>query len=274
MSQADVRVSPAWLALREAADAEARATDLVARARRHLPAGERAVIHDLGCGTGSMGRWLAPMLAGPQHWVLHDRDAELLAHAAATMPGKAGDGSPVTLETRLRDITRLDSDDLVGASLITASALIDLVTAEELGRLVTACSAAGCPVLLTICPTGRVDVSPADPLDAPVAEAFNAHQRRTSRGRRLLGPDALDVASAGFSRLGHEVLVRPSSWRLGAARSALATEWLSGWVRAAIEQRPDLGPRAERYLQRRTLEAEAAQLRVTVHHRDLLVVPR
>ena len=32
---------------------------------------------------GSMGRWLAPLLAGPQHWVLHDRDPDLLDVAAA-----------------------------------------------------------------------------------------------------------------------------------------------------------------------------------------------
>ena len=43
------------------------------------------MIHDLGSGTGSMSRWLAPRLPGPQHWVLHDRDADLLARAAAGM---------------------------------------------------------------------------------------------------------------------------------------------------------------------------------------------
>ena len=30
------------------------------------------VVHDLGSGTGSMMRWLAPLLPGPQTWVLHD----------------------------------------------------------------------------------------------------------------------------------------------------------------------------------------------------------
>ena len=58
-----------WLALREPADAAARRRDLVEQLRR-APAGDRPlVIHDLGCGTGSMGRWLAPLLPGPQHWV-------------------------------------------------------------------------------------------------------------------------------------------------------------------------------------------------------------
>ena len=69
MTAETVRVSPAWLRLREAADAAARASDLVEQIQPYLPAGDRALIHDLGCGTGSMGRWLAPRLTGTQHWI-------------------------------------------------------------------------------------------------------------------------------------------------------------------------------------------------------------
>ena len=37
--------------------------------RPRLPATGPGSIHDLACGTGSMGRWLAPLLPGPQRWV-------------------------------------------------------------------------------------------------------------------------------------------------------------------------------------------------------------
>ena len=77
MSAPAVRVSPDWLALREPADAEARSVELAERLARHLPAG-RLEIHDLGGGSGAMGRWLAPRLPEPQHWVVHDRDEDLL----------------------------------------------------------------------------------------------------------------------------------------------------------------------------------------------------
>ena len=43
------------------------------------PAAAIRVVHDLGSGTGGMPRWLAPLSPRPQHWVLHDRDADLLA---------------------------------------------------------------------------------------------------------------------------------------------------------------------------------------------------
>ena len=81
MTATVVRVSPDWLALREPADAAARSGALVQRVARHLTAGP-LVIHDLGGGSGAMGRWLAPRLPGPQHWVVHDLDADLLVLAS------------------------------------------------------------------------------------------------------------------------------------------------------------------------------------------------
>jgi hypothetical protein len=221
-----------------------------------------------------MGRWLAPRLPGPQHWVLHDRDADLLAIAAEDLPGEAANGAAVTVETRESDITRLARGDLTDATLITASAMLDLLTGEELAGLVTVCAGAGCPVLLTMSVVGRVDLNPADPLDADVAAAFDAHQRRTTERGRLLGPDAVAVALAGFDRLGADVLVRPSPWRLGASDADLAAQWFNGWVGAACEQQVELFAETGAYARRRLAEATAGQLAVTVDHADLLILPR
>ena len=274
MTAGTVQVSPAWLRLREAADAAARASALVHQVAASLPSGGRALVHDLGCGTGSMGRWLAPRLNGSQHWILSDLDGGLLSRAASSVPGTAADGAPVTLETHQRDVTRLQPADLADASLVTASALLDLVTAEELERLVVACADAGCPALVTISVTGSVELTPADPLDGPIADAFNAHQRRTTGGRRLLGPDAVGAAAAAFSHHGYDVLVRSSPWRLGPAQAALTAEWLVGWVIAACQQRPELAGAAAAYARRRLADARAGRLGVIVHHDDLLALPR
>ena len=274
MTALGIRVSRRWLDLREPADAAARAPDLVEQLRRRLPTAGRHVIHDLGCGTGAMGRWLAPRLPGAQHWVVHDRDADLLAVAAENLPGGAADGAAVTVETRQSDITRLDPDDLADASLITASAILDLLTGEELVGLVTACADTECPVLLTLSVVGRVDLSPADPLDAGVAAAFDAHQRRATERGRLLGPDAVAAAVGAFSLLGAEVLVRASPWRLGALEADLAAEWFTGWVSAACEQQVELVAEADAYARRRLGEARAGQLAITVDHADLLILPR
>lgn len=265
-----VRAGSGWLALREPADAAARSSELVEELRRLLPSGRTLTVHDLGCGTGAMARWLAPRLPGRQHWVLHDRDAELLVDLDP--PGPAADGAEVTVETRCHDITRLPPAELAGADLVTASALLDMMTGEELDRFVTTCARADCPVLVTLSVVGRVELSPPDPWDREVAAAFDAHQRRATGGAGpLLGPDASRAAVDGFGRLGLEVTVRPSPWRLaGTERSALITEWLTGWLQAATDQRPELRDLAGRYAQRRLAEAAAGSLSVTVHHEDLL----
>jgi hypothetical protein len=267
-----IRVSPSWLELREAADGVARAREFVGQLRRRVPVEGRWSIHDLACGSGSMGRWLAPLLPGPQHWVLHDRDRDLLAMAAADVPRPAADGAEVVIETRASDVTRLRPDDFAGATLVTASALLDLLTQGELTRLIDACGDAGCPVLFALSVSGRVQLLPADPLDAQIATAFDAHQRRRTPCGRLLGPDAVAAAVEGFRQRGAKVAVRPSPWRLGPPESALAIAWLTGWVDAACEQEPDLIPAADLYRRRRLREAAAGLLAVSVSHADLLVL--
>jgi hypothetical protein len=266
----EVRVTPEWLALREPADAAARDPGLVEPLLSHLDA-RPIVVHDLGSGTGSMARWLAPRLPGPQHWIMYDRDVDLLEHALAGTAVRAADGSPVTVATRPRDITRLTPADLDGASLITASALLDMFTADEVDRVVAACAGAGCPALLTLSVTGRVALTPADPLDAEIMDAFNAHQRRTVDGRTLLGPDAAKITAAAFDRYGIAVQARPSPWRLGPDQAGLTAEWLDGWLAAALEQRPELAGPAAGYAARRRTQAAAGRLSVVLDHLDLLL---
>jgi hypothetical protein len=256
-----VRVSPEWLLLREPADAAARSAELAERLGRHLPAAGLLVIHDLGGGSGAMGRWLAPRLAGPQHWVVHDTDADLVKLAVAGAP------RPATVEGRRSDITRLKRSELAGASLVTASALLDLLTADALVRVLVAC--AGCPMLLALTVVGRVNLTPEEPLDALMGAAFDAHQRRGGK----LGPDALTAAVDRLRGTGARVLVRPSPWRLDAAHADLAAEWFGGWVAAACEQEPALAAEAGAYRDRRLAQAAAGELEVTVDHADLLVLP-
>jgi hypothetical protein len=263
MSAPAVTVSPEWLVLREPADAAARSGELAERLGRHLAGADRLVIHDLGGGSGAMGRWLAPRLPGPQHWVVHDRDTALLERAIAAPPASAS----VTVEMRRSDITRLTPGDLEGASLITASALLDLLTADELVRMLWAC--AGRPMLLALTVVGRVALVPGDPLDARIGTAFDAHQRRDDR----LGPDAVAVAVDRLRATGGEVLVRPSPWRLDAAHAELTAAWFCGWLAAACEQEPALAAEAGAYGDRRLAQAAAGKLAVTVDHADLLVLP-
>lgn len=265
--------SPQWLGLREDADAAARAADLIEPLRARLAGRGVPVIRDLGCGTGSMGRWLAARLAGPQHWIMHDRDPELLTYAATTMARTAADGAEVTVTTEHRDITGLTAAELDGTALVTASALLDLLTLDEVDALAVACVNAGAPALLTLSVVGLVRLDPVEDLDAVIVDAFNAHQRRETQGRRLLGPDAPDAAAQAFTRHGASVELRDTPWRLGPDQRDLTARWLRGWVGAACEEQPDLHAKAQDYLRRRLDAAAAGELSVEVGHRDLLALP-
>nr|WP_245868345.1 hypothetical protein [Actinomadura meyerae] len=212
-----------------------------------------------------MGRWLSGRLRGPQHWILLDRDPALLDRARESSFATA-DGPPATVETRTGAIADLRASDLVGASLVAASALLDVLTAAEVEAIA---AAAGCPVLLTLSVVGRVRLTPSEPLDDEYAAAFDAHQRRGG----LLGPDAVTAATKAFGRRGATVVTRPSPWRLGPGQSALIAAWLRGWVGAAVEQNPGLAPFADDYLSRRLAACAEDRLTVEVRHVDLLAVP-
>lgn len=263
-------VTPEWLLLREGADARARATGLATAAAERMPHGPLS-IHDLGSGTGSMPRWLAPLLPGPQEWTLHDWNPALLAAAA---PALDSEGRPIVVSVRVGDLALLDAEQLAGASLVTASALLDVLTRDELEGIVRACVAAHAPALFSLSVTGRVRLDPVDPADGVFQEAFNAHQRRAADGRRLLGPDAADLAPTLFEAAGWRIAVSDTPWRLGPADAELIGEWLDGWVEAAVEQRPSLQEWAEEYLPHRRAQLAAGRLSVVVEHRDVLAWPR
>jgi hypothetical protein len=260
-----IPVSADWLTLREGADAAARSRALAARAAGLISA--PATVHDLGSGTGSMMRWLSPVLPAPQTWVLHDWNAALLDHAARARPV----GTRVI--TRVGALRELDARDLAGGSLVVTSALLDVLTAAEVEAVVAACVEARIPALFALSVTGRVSLEPVAPGDGVFESAFNDHQRRVAEDRPLLGPDAVDLASGLFRSAGWSVQLDESPWRLGNPDRALVVEWLDGWLGAAVDERPALREWAEEYARTRRAQLAAGVLRVEVAHRDLLAWP-
>jgi len=274
------RFDEGWLSLREPADARARAVELLVPLRAHFRSRDPAArtvspaILDLGSGTGSTTRWLAPQLAGPQRWTLLDHNQDLLRYAAARCSEvRDATGRRVELYVRNADLADLDAPDLGATDLVTASALLDLLTRAEIETLATQCAAAGCAALLTLSVSGQVTLDPPDALDAALVAAFNAHQCRTSGDRMPLGPDAVSAAAAAFAERGHAVRVAASPWRLGPGSEALTGAWLEGWLDAAKAQEPALATDLIGYRARRATQIESGRLRVEVEHRDLLALP-
>jgi SAM-dependent methyltransferase len=256
-----VAFSAEWLALRDPADRaarDARLDDTAARAGGPAP-----VILDLGAGTGATARALGPRLPAGTAWRLVDHDAGLLAHATAAVPGSVA----VTADLAAPDaLAALPWD---GVTLVTCSALIDLVSADWLDRLATLLAARRLPFHAALAYDGQMEWDPADPADAAVTAAFNRHQRGDKGFGPALGPAAAGHLRAALAARGFRVATAPSPWRLGPADAALRAALVDGIAAAAAEAGEAAAPG---WAARRGAAAGAGTM--TVGHSDLLALPR
>ena len=250
-----------WLSLREPADATARHAGLCRQLRAFLDRRPRLRVVDLGAGTGANLRYLAPRLARPQHWVLVEQDPALLALVEA--PPR------VTVTPLPHDLAAaLDGIGLEQADLVTASALLDLVSGPWLETLIAACR--GSPALLHFALTvdGRIAWSPNDPEDEAILAAFRRHQKRDKGFGPALGPEAASAAERLLQRAGYRVRAARSDWPLEPAQAALQEALLEGQASAAQEASPGLDVTGWR--ERRLALIAEGRSRVRVGHRDLL----
>jgi hypothetical protein len=220
-----------WLALREPYDARARnpaVLDAVVAQFKGFPS---IRIVDLACGTGSTLRALGPSLAVPQNWRLADNDLGLLARATAmTRPvGVTVAGVPLDLNRDLEAV--LDGP----VDLIATSALLDLVSDVWLERLAVESVARSIPVYAALSYNGRIELGPADPTDAAVVAAVNAHQRTNKGFGPALGPAAGPAAIEKFEKLGYSVVHGASDWVIGPDDREIQMEILAGWASATRE---------------------------------------
>lgn len=244
-----------WLALRDPADRAARDVALARRAAQ--AAGPAPLIVDLGCGTGATWRALSPVLPEGARWRFVDNDPALLAIAAAAAGERA--------ETVMADLADLDSLPLAGATLVTASALLDLVSAEWVAGLV---ARLGVPFYAALSYDGRMSWTPEDPRDAAITAAFNRHQTGDKGLGRALGPDAADHAAHVFEAAGFTVTLADSPWQLGPDMAALQRELCDGIAAAAAEAgQPDAADWG------RARGTGAAASRCLIGHLDLLALP-
>ncbi|HHW77716.1 MAG TPA: class I SAM-dependent methyltransferase [Xanthomonadaceae bacterium] len=260
-----------WLELREPVDAVSRDPELTAELRAWRQRHGRLSVLDLGSGTGANVRFLAPVLGGEQHWLLVDHDPTLLAR---------GDGLPrrwmtergvdPALEWRLLDLVhdweRLNPPDV---RLVTASALIDLVSAAWLERLARSCREWRAAVFITLSYDGAIVWEPALAGDERVREWVNRHQRTDKGFGPALGPDASAMLAILLRKLGYWVMLRPSPWRLGSQHAALQTALLEGWVEAVRQLDPEAVGWLDDWSAQRRLLIERGDSRLYVGHWDL-----
>jgi SAM-dependent methyltransferase len=280
--------SPTWLDLREAVDTASRSTPppaLLARSRGH--SGPLRVI-DLGCGTGANLRYLAPRLGGEQHWTLIDNDPALIAAMQARLAAWASAGNArvssdragaMVIEargfecrarTRVMDLAggagELDFGD---AQLVTASALLDLVSMHWLETLAGYCHRRGAGVLFALTYDGRMSFDPPACGDERIRALVNRHQQTDKGFGPALGPAAVRSAVELFAGLGYRMHAAHSDWQLGSDEGSLQHALIDGWLGAAVAMAPDQAAQLEAWSRDRQVQIETGRLRVTVGHTDV-----
>ncbi|MDX2264652.1 MAG: SAM-dependent methyltransferase [Hyphomicrobiales bacterium] len=236
-----------WLALREAADMRARAASLIGRLRLAFADRAEIAVADIGCGTGSTVRAVAPALGARQRWRLYDHDRALLSTARERLSAWAqeadDDGDALRLvwygKTLIVTLHELDLRSGVGPvmaekpDILTASALFDLVSPPWIERFAQAVEGAAVYAALTY--DGREEWSPPHPDDARALAAFHAHQRTDKGFGPAAGPDGATLLAAALERAGRTVETAYSPWRLGADDAALIAALANGAAGVALE---------------------------------------
>jgi SAM-dependent methyltransferase len=277
-----------WLALREPFDHAARSLHLARRLAERLPARPRLI--DLGAGTGSMFRFLAPIIGRGQDWTLVDADPALLddafgrtaawarrQHFAATSGGDAllvstprglwrmralqSDLGDESLPLPLREGGRGRGSAPTGAGVdaVVCSALLDIVSARYLERMFDQLAV---PFLACLTVDGRDAWLPLHPSDASVRTAFRRDQRREKGFGPALGTAAPAFALRALAARGFVIASAPSDWRI--PRTALRM------LRALIEGR---GMGDVTWQEARLRQALRGRLAITIGHRDILALP-
>jgi SAM-dependent methyltransferase len=276
--------SAEWLELREPADHAAVNPEVNAALAARFAGQDSIRVVDLGCGAGSNLRSTWSALPAKQNWTLVDYDPKLLAAARQRLMAWAdtavSDGDDLRLSKAGKVLTvsfreaDLSSGDFVavtaGADLVTAAALFDLVSIQDIEKLAETITAQGAVFYTVLTYDGHTRWSPPHASDAVMRDAFNAHQKTDKGFGTAAGPGGTSALAKAFYARSYRVLRGTSPWIADQRYGRLRQELDSGFANAVRDTGKVAPADIEAWLAHRL----AARDRISViGHEDLLAVP-
>ncbi|EJN02230.1 class I SAM-dependent methyltransferase [Phyllobacterium sp. YR531] len=217
-----------WLDLREPVDGRARDWTLLEKAAQFVRKAKRQTIVDLGSGTGSTYRAIAPLIPDA-NWRLVDLDERLLEQAARRHQQK---NNIIYQNADLNDLAFLG---LREADLVSASALFDLCSNAFIERLADELSRHRIGLYAALNYNGKIMFDVPHPDDAAVVKLFNDHQRSDKGLGPALGPESSRALTALFTKIGYHVEVAQSDWRIDEDAVELHQIFVDGLASAVAE---------------------------------------
>ncbi|MCS6932330.1 MAG: class I SAM-dependent methyltransferase [Acetobacteraceae bacterium] len=280
-----------WLSLREEHDHAARHAGLALALSAALP--ERPRLLDLGAGTGSLFRWLAPILGRAQAWTLVDADLGLIRRAFAETEAWAKANGWATswpsrqvllvhtpagawrMEGLITDLCDAPGNlPLDRTDAVVNTALCDLVSRAWVRRMAEGLRQHRLPFYAALNVSGHERFFPPHPADVLVARGFRRDQARDKGfGGVALGPEAPSAMARAFGAAGYRVLLAPSDWRIGRGFSGFAATLAEGHANAARARLPGHRAAIAAWLAARRRQAARGALSARIGHTDLLALP-
>ena len=244
--------SEQWLSLREPIDHASRNMNVLKAMlddlrEHHGQSLSSLRLMDLGCGSGSNLRALAPLFGNEQHWTLVDHDPCLLAAAGQALKRWADEVVTASdRELHLRKGTAMLTVSLHQADLcadiealmaiphdlVTASALFDLVSQQWIERL---CAQLTSPLYAVLSFDGHMSWEPGHSLDQQIEDAFCRHQQQDKGLGVALGPRAGHGLEQALQSRGFRVTSGKSAWQITGLSREFYDLLMQGIAGAAME---------------------------------------
>jgi hypothetical protein len=172
------------------------------------------------------------------------------------------------IDAGVETLGRLLAGRSIDQRLVTCSALLDVLTIDQLDAVCRAVIDNQVPALFSLTVTGTLSLTPPDPHDQRLQDAFNDHQRRAGRA----GPAAATLVVNALCAGGFMVRTQETMWQLTASsESAFVERLLRERLDAAVAHDSTLAAIAAAWLELR--RSQLRILGIEVGHLDILALP-